>query len=51
MKLHNYKEAFEGAIIATAQHRGISEIYIEKDYWVTGVPIRLKGIMRFVAEN
>lgn len=35
MKLHNYKEAFEGAIIATAQHLGISEIYIEKDYWVT----------------
>lgn len=35
MKLHNYKEAFEGAIVATAEHLGISEIYIEKDYWVT----------------
>ncbi len=35
MKLHNYKDAFEGAIVATAQHFKISEIYIEKDYWVT----------------
>lgn len=35
MKLHNFKEAFEGAIVATAEHLGISEIYIEKDYWVT----------------
>lgn len=35
MKLHNYKQAFEGAIVATAQHFGIAEIYIEKDYWVT----------------
>uniref|UniRef100_UPI004047356E nucleotidyl transferase AbiEii/AbiGii toxin family protein n=1 Tax=Mariniflexile sp. TaxID=1979402 RepID=UPI004047356E len=35
MKLHNYKDAFEGAIVSTAQHFGISEVYIEKDYWVT----------------
>ena len=35
MKLHNFKDAFEGAIVATAEHLGISEIYIEKDYWVT----------------
>ena len=35
MKLHHYKAAFEGAIVATAQHFGISEIYVEKDYWVT----------------
>ncbi|WP_100612814.1 nucleotidyl transferase AbiEii/AbiGii toxin family protein [Confluentibacter lentus] len=35
MKLHNYKDAFEGAIVAAAQHFGISEVYIEKDYWVT----------------
>jgi predicted nucleotidyltransferase component of viral defense system len=35
MKLHQYKGAFEGAIVATAQHFGISEVYIEKDYWVT----------------
>jgi len=35
MKLHNYKDAFEGAIVATAQYFGISEVYIEKDYWVT----------------
>ena len=32
MKLHHYKDAFEGAIVATAQHFGISEIYIEKDF-------------------
>lgn len=35
MKLHNYKEAFEGAIVATPGHLGVSEIYIEKDYLVT----------------
>ena len=35
MNLHNYKTAFQGAIVATAQHFGISEIYVEKDYWVT----------------
>ncbi len=35
MKLHHYKDAFEGAIVATAQHFGIAEIYVEKDYWVT----------------
>ncbi len=35
MKLHKYKNAFEGAIVAAAEHFGISEIYIEKDYWVT----------------
>jgi predicted nucleotidyltransferase component of viral defense system len=35
MRLHQYKDAFEGAIVATAQHFGISEVYIEKDYWVT----------------
>lgn len=35
MKLHQYNDAFEGAIIATAEHFGIAEIYVEKDYWVT----------------
>lgn len=35
MKLHQYKDAFESAIVASAEHFGISEIYIEKDYWVT----------------
>ncbi len=35
MKLHHYKDAFEGAIVATAQHFKIAEIYVEKDYWVT----------------
>ncbi len=41
MKLHEYKNAFEGAIVAAAQHFGIAEIYVEKDYWVT---IALKQI-------
>lgn len=35
MKLHEYKEAFEGAIVTSAEYFGIPEIYIEKDYWVT----------------
>lgn len=29
MKLHHYKNAFEGAIVATAQHFGIAEILDE----------------------
>lgn len=35
MKLHENKELFRDAIIATSQQKGIREIYIEKDYWVT----------------
>ena len=35
MRLHNNKELFKDAIIATSQLNGIAEIYIEKDYWVT----------------
>ena len=35
MKLHDNKELFKDAIIATSQLNGIAEIYIEKDYWVT----------------
>ncbi len=35
MKLHDNKELFKDAIIATSQLMGIAEIYIEKDYWVT----------------
>lgn len=35
MRLHNNKELFQDAVIATAQKKGIPEIYIEKDYWVT----------------
>ncbi len=46
MKLHEYKNAFEGAIVAAAQHFGIAEIYVEKDYWVT---LALKQI--FADEN
>lgn len=37
MKLHKSIELFKNAIIATSQQRGIPEIYIEKDYWVTYV--------------
>ena len=35
MKLHDNKELFKDAIIATSQLMGIAEIYVEKDYWVT----------------
>jgi len=34
MKLHENKEIFEQAVKATAEHMGILDIYIEKDYWV-----------------
>ncbi len=35
MKLHENKELFKDAIIATSQLKEIAEIYVEKDYWVT----------------
>ncbi len=35
MNLHENKELFKDAIIATSQLKGIAEIYVEKDYWVT----------------
>jgi predicted nucleotidyltransferase component of viral defense system len=35
MRLHENKELYNDAILATAQQKGIQEIYIEKDYWVT----------------
>ena len=35
MTLHGNKELYNDAILATAQQKGIKEIYVEKDYWVT----------------
>lgn len=35
MRLHENTKLFAQAIRATAQQRGLLEIYIEKDYWVT----------------
>lgn len=35
MRLHENKELFQNAVIATSQQKGIPEIYVEKDYWVT----------------
>lgn len=35
MNLHENKELFQDAVVATSQQLGIKEIYIEKDYWVT----------------
>lgn len=35
MRLHENKELFQNAVIATSQQIGIREIYVEKDYWVT----------------
>ena len=37
MKLHENTELFNQAVRATAQQKGLLEIYIEKDYWVTFV--------------
>ncbi|MCR9225904.1 MAG: nucleotidyl transferase AbiEii/AbiGii toxin family protein [Flavobacteriaceae bacterium] len=34
MKLHENEQLFRQAVQATAQQMGISDIYIEKDYWV-----------------
>ena len=39
MNLHENKELFKDAINATSQFKGIQEIYIEKDYWITLNPI------------
>jgi hypothetical protein len=35
MRLHENKELFQDAVLATSQQKGMREIYIEKDYWVT----------------
>lgn len=35
MNLHENKELFEDAVIATSQHIGINPLYVEKDYWIT----------------
>ena len=35
MNLHSNHEFFQDAILATAQHLGIRDVYVEKDYWVT----------------
>ena len=35
MKLHENKDLFKDAVIATSQLKGIAEIYVEKDYWIT----------------
>ena len=35
MKLHENKDDFKNAILATSESLGIRDIFIEKDYWVT----------------
>ncbi len=35
MNLHENIELFKDAILATSQLKGMAEIYVEKDYWVT----------------
>lgn len=35
MKLHENKNLFKDAVRATAEQKGILDIYVEKDYWVT----------------
>ncbi len=41
MRLHQNKNLFQEAVRATADYKGIAQIYIEKDYWVT---VALKSI-------
>lgn len=35
MNLHENIELYKDAVIATAQMKGLPEIYVEKDYWIT----------------
>lgn len=35
VKLHENKKLFKEAVRATAEQKGILDIYVEKDYWVT----------------
>lgn len=35
MRLHENRDLFREAVIATSQQKGIREIFVEKDYWVT----------------
>lgn len=35
MRLHEDEKLFNQAVLFTAQQKGIAEIYVEKDYWVT----------------
>ncbi len=35
MNLHENRALFKDAVVATSQLKGIAEIYVEKDYWVT----------------
>lgn len=35
MTLHDNPALFSDAILATAEHLGIREVYVEKDYWLT----------------
>ena len=35
MTLHDNKTLFKEAVLATATHKSLPDIYIEKDYWVT----------------
>ena len=46
--LHLEQDIFKDAIIATAQHFGIREVYIEKDYWVTWI---LKNLAQSAFKN
>ena len=40
MKLHESVD-FRDAVLATAQHMKIPDVFVEKDYWVTFVLYRL----------
>ena len=35
MNLHENRDLFRDAVVATSQFKALAEIYVEKDYWVT----------------
>ncbi len=41
MNLHTNTKLFSETIRATAQHTGIREVFVEKDYWITLVLFQL----------
>ncbi|MCF0061329.1 nucleotidyl transferase AbiEii/AbiGii toxin family protein [Dyadobacter sp. LJ419] len=41
MRLHEDRELFKDAVSITAEYKGLPEIYVEKDYWITLVLQRI----------
>ena len=41
MNLHSDKEAFKEIIALAAEHFGYEQSHVEKDYWVSKIPVKL----------